>query len=140
MSRTLTASDRSALIRLASTLPKGSTERRIILAELLTSVPDRVELLQRIRQLRNWSGAAGMYVFDVPLPKNPTRYSLVRSPGGGWYVTVRMPHGKGSGDRMFLLPDGNEVLSRNMAEAALFPTERAAIEVVWDHASHLTFR
>lgn len=34
MSRTLTASDRSTLIRLASTLPKGSEERRAILAGL----------------------------------------------------------------------------------------------------------
>ena len=32
MSRTLTASDRKALIRLASTLPKGSDERKAILA------------------------------------------------------------------------------------------------------------
>ena len=34
MSRTLTASDRSALIKLASTLPKGSPERKAILAGL----------------------------------------------------------------------------------------------------------
>ena len=34
MSRNLTASDRSALIRLASTLPVGSTERKAILAGL----------------------------------------------------------------------------------------------------------
>jgi hypothetical protein len=34
MSRPLTASDRSALIRLASTLPVGSSERRAILAGL----------------------------------------------------------------------------------------------------------
>jgi hypothetical protein len=35
MPRTLTASDRSALIRLASTLPKGSEERKAILSGLL---------------------------------------------------------------------------------------------------------
>jgi hypothetical protein len=34
MSRSLTASDRSALIRLASTMPAGSVERRAILAGL----------------------------------------------------------------------------------------------------------
>ena len=34
MSRTLTASDRSRLIRLASTMEKGSEERRTLLAEL----------------------------------------------------------------------------------------------------------
>jgi len=37
MSRTLTAADRSALIRLASTLPAGSDERRAILAGLKKS-------------------------------------------------------------------------------------------------------
>ena len=35
MSRSLTASDRKALIRLASTLPKGSDERRAVLAGLM---------------------------------------------------------------------------------------------------------
>ena len=34
MSRTLTAADRKALIRLASVMPKGSDERRVILASL----------------------------------------------------------------------------------------------------------
>ena len=37
MSRTLTAADRSALIRLASTMPAGSEERRAILAGLRTA-------------------------------------------------------------------------------------------------------
>ena len=37
MSRTLTASDRSALIRLASTLPAGSPEKKAILAGLSKS-------------------------------------------------------------------------------------------------------
>ena len=38
MSRTLTAADRRALIRLASTMPAGSEERRAILAGLSSSV------------------------------------------------------------------------------------------------------
>ena len=37
MSRKLTASDRSALIRLASTMPAGSPERKAILAGLKTA-------------------------------------------------------------------------------------------------------
>ena len=41
MSRSLSASDRSALIRMASTLPKGSPERKAILAGLRTE-PSRV--------------------------------------------------------------------------------------------------
>ena len=42
MSRTLTASDRSALIRLASSMPVGSGERRAILAGL--KVAGKVEI------------------------------------------------------------------------------------------------
>lgn len=38
--RKLTASDRSALIRLASSLPKGSEERRAILAGLVKGHPE----------------------------------------------------------------------------------------------------
>ena len=34
MARNITAADRKSLIRLASTLPKGSEERRVLLAEL----------------------------------------------------------------------------------------------------------
>ncbi len=43
MPRTLSASDRASLIRLASSLPKGSPERRAILASLsLTANKDLV--------------------------------------------------------------------------------------------------
>jgi hypothetical protein len=45
MSRTLTASDRSALIRLASTLPKGSDERKAILAGLRKRAEDYLDTL-----------------------------------------------------------------------------------------------
>jgi hypothetical protein len=40
MAKTITASDRKALIRLASTLPVGSEERKAILAGLKTSGRD----------------------------------------------------------------------------------------------------
>ena len=43
MARTLTSSDRSALIRLAASLPKGSEERRAILAGLKTAGGDYLE-------------------------------------------------------------------------------------------------
>ena len=43
MSRTLTASDRRSLIRLANTLPKGSEERRVILAGLSKSAATRYD-------------------------------------------------------------------------------------------------
>ena len=42
MSRSLTASDRSSLIRLASSLPKGSPERKAILAGLKSKRRPRV--------------------------------------------------------------------------------------------------
>ena len=42
MARTLTASDRKSLIRLASTLPKGSPERKAILAGLSKSANPKV--------------------------------------------------------------------------------------------------
>ncbi len=43
MAKTLTATDRKALIRLASTLPKGSDERRTILGLLKTSGKIKLE-------------------------------------------------------------------------------------------------
>ena len=47
MSRTLTAQDRSALIRLASDLPEGSAERKAILAGLKKSAGANIrEILQ----------------------------------------------------------------------------------------------
>jgi hypothetical protein len=48
MSRNITASDRSALIRLASTLPVGSEERKAILAGLNVSHP--AEFLRSLDQ------------------------------------------------------------------------------------------
>jgi hypothetical protein len=44
MSRVLTASDRSALIRLASTMPSGSEERRAILAGLVRTAGLNIRL------------------------------------------------------------------------------------------------
>ena len=49
MSRTLTAADRSALIRLASTMEKGSPERKAILAGL--GVGDSREIAQLAKKL-----------------------------------------------------------------------------------------
>lgn len=55
MSKSLNASDRTALIRLASTLPKGSKERRAILAGLKTayfaaelSEDEQVKILEQV--------------------------------------------------------------------------------------------
>lgn len=51
MPRTLTASDRSTLIKLASTMPKGSPERKAILAGLEKA--SRSRLLQKVRGMTN---------------------------------------------------------------------------------------
>ena len=66
MSRSLTASDRSALIRLASTLPKGSKERKAILAGLKEAARRTPITLQELLDLdeggtlllekRDWNG------------------------------------------------------------------------------------
>ena len=54
MSRTLTASDRSALIRLASTMPAGSAERRSILAALSNNrIGQRVNLPDFVEEFIN---------------------------------------------------------------------------------------
>ena len=52
MSRNLTASDRSSLIRLASTLPAGSTERRNVIATIAT-----ISSMSRMRgeTMKEWS-------------------------------------------------------------------------------------
>ena len=44
MSRSLTASDRASLIKLASSLPKGSPERKAILAGLVKTSSDELDL------------------------------------------------------------------------------------------------
>ena len=44
MPRSLTASDRSALIKLASSLPKGSPEKKAILAGLVKTSSDELDL------------------------------------------------------------------------------------------------
>jgi hypothetical protein len=49
MARHLTAADRSALIRLASTLPAGSEERKAILAGLEKS--SRSRMLQKVQKM-----------------------------------------------------------------------------------------
>lgn len=51
MSRILTASDRKSLIKLASTMPKGSPERKAILAGLEKA--SRSRLLQKVRGMTN---------------------------------------------------------------------------------------
>jgi hypothetical protein len=58
MSRSLTASDRSALIRLASTLPKGSDERRVILAGLQEANITKDVLTDVVRTLERASATA----------------------------------------------------------------------------------
>lgn len=52
MARKLTASDRKSLIRLANTLPKGSPERKAILAGLGKSAGDLATLKADLKKIR----------------------------------------------------------------------------------------
>jgi hypothetical protein len=52
MSRTITAADRSALIRLANSLPAGSEERKAILAGLKKSAGDLAGLKADLEKIR----------------------------------------------------------------------------------------
>ena len=62
MSRTLTSSDRSALIRLASTMPVGSTERRAILAGLTHKATETINVIgKHIRGNASVDGNAMVY-------------------------------------------------------------------------------
>ena len=87
MSRTLTASDRSRLIRLVSTMEKGSSERRAILAGMKDE--------KWLRYLRDVFG----YSFDVDDVKGMSvklhRNGLTISHGGGTKRTLKMPRGAG---------------------------------------------
>ncbi len=60
--KTLTASDRNALIKLASSLPKGDNSRRVILAQLNP----------QLGMVREWAE----YVYDVFLSRSLTKPSL----------------------------------------------------------------
>jgi hypothetical protein len=70
MSRTLTASDRRSLIRLASTLPAGSEERRVILAGLVYAGRNPLSGFVPTRKPENAPDAAG------------ARWTYIRSKGG----------------------------------------------------------
>ena len=85
MSRTLTAADRSALIRLASTMPAGSAERRAILAGLSKSAahpfPDGVLSKAdyfRLPNPRDWKGYtfSGYYQWDYETDDPDKGYSI----------------------------------------------------------------
>lgn len=98
MSRTLTASDRKSLIRLASSLPKGSPERRAILTGLgrkgsgrrattvrVAGKPDLPGLnLNAFRKGLGWAGQA------ISLEKNNSKFyemMITENPMGGATLT-----------------------------------------------------
>ena len=75
MSRELTASDRASLIRLASSLPAGSEERRAILSGLRSASPDLEADLEKIRQkIDGLSKHLGKG--DQAMPEGPVRTAL----------------------------------------------------------------
>lgn len=64
--KTLTAADRSALIRLASTLPKGSEERKTILAGLAKRAASQEEMDEALRAVE-WNGGLRWRSMDQPV-------------------------------------------------------------------------
>ena len=82
MSRNLTASDRKSLIRLASSLPKGSEERRAILAGLAKLSPEDAEWFKgHLRDLAKRVGGRVLKDTDTSFwftyPKNPAVKKVV---------------------------------------------------------------
>jgi hypothetical protein len=77
MARTLTASDRSALIRLASTMEKGSESRRAILAGLQKTAADRVGPYIEFDG-KVWVSQFG----DTMLPSGWTRVTIANKKSG----------------------------------------------------------
>lgn len=75
MSRTLTAADRSALIRLASTLPAGSEERRTILRrlasveEITVRHPDRNKFFRFVSTVAESNGGNVLRSGHEPRPE-----------------------------------------------------------------------
>ena len=90
MSRTLTASERTALIRLASVLPVGSVERRAILAGFIQGAKrgDRFVVVRPVRLAVEYKAAP--YAYGMPIPV----YEEV--PVGAELVFVRTEKGWGS--------------------------------------------
>ena len=66
MARTLTASDRKVLIRLASSMPKGSSERRAILAGLSASTKSAgFPLLEKVQDKEHRLGTKAMLELGI---------------------------------------------------------------------------
>lgn len=84
-----TASDRKALIRLASTLPKGSEERKTILAGLKARVGTDKTALKKGQKVSVPSGVTDFQGKKVP----PGSYTItnVNTPGEGATVALRLP-------------------------------------------------
>ena len=85
-SRTLTASDRKRLIKLASTMPAGSEERKVILAGLSKAAKsmDRMEYLDWLRNLAvgdvievYWTAGSGGHYHGKARIKKVNRKSVV---------------------------------------------------------------
>ena len=96
MAKTITAADRSALIRLASTMEKGSQERRAILAGV-RQASLRELMIEEWRwsapypkvEVKTWEGGNPLLRHSQTTPSKPA------SPTGAVGGT---PHGRGDGD------------------------------------------
>jgi hypothetical protein len=97
MSRTLTAADRKALIRLASTLEKGSDERKAILAGLETQAPTVKSAARDLDITDEFKSLADKYAsavadFVASLTGGRVSGKMVSWPeGDGTYILIKGP-------------------------------------------------
>jgi hypothetical protein len=128
MPRTITASDRKALIRLASTLPVGSDERKAILAGLGRRVPASDEVMRVLKEVAGFFKGRGM---DVDLETRPWDGSVELSIGDPWEPSAGIhivPSKEGLDVSLF---QGGRARSGETVE---HPSARAVIEAVKDVA------
>ncbi len=116
MARTLTAADRSALIRLASTMPAGSDERKAILAGLKGASRNWRNLEQRLSRAFGWEASQpGEYTIFLSEPDESGGV------GDGEYVIVGVRDLRGSDDLIKVTDYENrqQMVSKKLIEKAL---------------------
>ena len=118
MSRTLTASDRSALIRLASTMEKGSEERRTILAAA-TSFDEQVKMWEAQKQ-------KGIKELKALLKREASRigWSVAKVDGSEAYPYVEFDLGLPSQDPKEDLKLGRKTITKVLKKQKMFASDR----------------
>ena len=126
MSRTLTAADRSALIRLASTMEKGSEERRTVLAAAssfyfpeATSFDEQVKMWEAQKQ-------KGIKELKALLKREASRigWSVAKVDGSEAYPYVEFDLGLPSQDPKGDLKLGRKTITKVLKKQRMFASDR----------------